>query len=434
MENKRRGLTRSQQYLERARVRIPCQTQCLSKGPTQFVQGVAPVYLERGEGSHVWDVDGHEYIDYLSGLGPISLGYNYPATNEAIIRQLEKGTTFSLMHPLELEVADLLADVIPCAEMARFAKNGSDVTSAAVRLARAYTGREHIAQCGYHGWHDWYVVTTERNKGIPRCFAEFVHPFTYDRLESLERIFREHPGGVAAVMMEPVGVAAPSDGYLQRVKDLAHSHGALLIFDEVITGFRWALGGAQEYFGVEPDLACFGKSMANGMPLSALVGRREVMRMLEEVFFSLTFGGECLSLAAGVATITEMRRKRVIEQIWQKGTALQVGFNELCHEYGLEERVKCIGYPVRSVVRFTDQNGSPSLLLKSVFQQEVIKRGVLFAGYHNLSFSHTEADIERTLEVYGAALRRLRAAMEANGLEAALEGTPVENVFRPQAG
>jgi len=343
MKAKKRSIHQSQALLERAKAKIPCQTQCLSKGPTQFVQGVAPVYLQRGEGSHVWDVDGNEYIDFMSGLGPISLGYNYPATNEAIRSQLESGTTFSLMHPLEVEVAELLTEIIPCAEMVRFGKNGSDATSAAIRIARAYTGREHLAQWGYHGWHDWYAVTTSRCKGIPRRFAELIHPFAYNQIESLEKVFRQYPQEIAAVIMEPVGTSAPENNFLQKVRDLCDRYGALLIFDEVITGFRWALGGAQEFFQVIPDLACFGKSMANGMPLSAVVGRRDVMRASEEVFFSLTFGGECLSLAAAQATINEIREKDVIEHIWLQGRVLQEGLNQLSQEHGLGDKIRCIG-------------------------------------------------------------------------------------------
>ena len=424
-----RSIKRSQALLERAKATIPCQTQCLSKGPTQFVQGVAPVYLQRAEGSHVWDVDGNEYIDFMSALGPICLGYNYARTNEAIRRQLEDGTTFSLMHPLEVEVAELLTEVIPCAEMVRFGKNGSDVTSAAVRIARAYTGREHLAQWGYHGWHDWYAVTTSRNQGIPKQLAELVHPFIYNKIESLEKIFQQHPEDIAAVIMEPVGIIAPENNFLVEVKKLCKRYGALLIFDEVITGFRWSLGGAQEYFQVVPDLACFGKSIANGMPLSAVVGSREVMSISADVFFSLTFGGECLSLASAVATINELREKNVIEYIWRQGKRLQAGLNQLSRECGLGDNIRCVGYPVRSVVQFEIDNIN-SLLLKTVFQQEVIKRGVLFAGYHNLSFSHSDADIQQTLEAYEKALQFIQNAMGNGRLEDALEGSLVENVFR----
>lgn len=425
-----RSINRSQALLERAKAKIPCQTQCLSKGPTQFVQGVAPVYLQRGDGSHVWDVDGNEYIDFMSALGPICLGYSYPRTNDAIRSQLEHGTTFSLMHPLEVEVAELLTEVIPCAEMVRFGKNGSDVTSAAVRIARAYTGREHLAQWGYHGWHDWYAVTTSRNQGIPQRLAELVHPFIYNDLGSLETIFQQYPEEIAAVIMEPVGTMPPQSNFLQEVKNLCKRYGALLIFDEVITGFRWALGGGQEYFQVVPDLACFGKSIANGMPLAAVVGSREVMSTLEEVFFSLTFGGECLSLASAMATISEIRDKGVIEYTWWQGRVLQEGLNKLSQEHGLSDNVKCVGYPVRSVVQFEAEN-STSLLLKTLFQQEVIKRGVLFAGYHNISFSHSDADIQQTLVAYEHALQYIQSAMRKGPLEDALEGTVVQNVFRP---
>lgn len=425
------SISQSQALLDRARATIPCQTQCLSKGPTQFVQGVAPVYLQRGAGSHVWDVDGNKYIDFMSALGPICLGYNYPRTNDAIRVQLEDGTTFSLMHPLEVEVAELLTQVIPCAEMVRFGKNGSDVTSAAVRIARAFTGREHVAQWGYHGWHDWYAVTTSRNKGIPKRFAELIHPFVYNQIDTLEKIFQQYSQDLAAVIMEPVGTSAPQGNFLQQVKELCQRYGALLIFDEVITGFRWALGGAQEYYQVIPDLACFGKSMANGMPLSAVVGRRDVMVASEEVFFSLTFGGECLSLAAALATISEIRDKGVIEFIWQQGQVLQEGLNKLSQEYGLSDKIQCVGYPVRSVVQFEDGHNNPSLVLKSLFQQEVIKRGILFAGYHNISFSHTAEDIQQTLEAYDHALEYIRGAIRRPHPEDYLEGPVVQNVFRP---
>ncbi|HXK59668.1 MAG TPA: aminotransferase class III-fold pyridoxal phosphate-dependent enzyme [Acidobacteriota bacterium] len=425
------ALNQSTALLRQAQELIPCQTQCLSKGPTQFVQGVAPAFLSHGKGSHVWDVDGNEYIDYMSGLGPIILGYNHPVTNEAIRRQLEKATTLSLNSPLEVEVAELLREVIPSAEMVRFGKNGSDATSAAVRIARAYTGREHIAQSGYHGWQDWYVVTTSRNRGIPAALRDLVHPFEYNDLDGLERILRQYKNQLAAVIMEPVLVEAPRDDFLRKVKECCEREGILLIYDEVITGFRWSLGGAQEYFGVTPDIACFGKSMTNGMPLSAVVGRKEVMKTCEDVFFSLTYGGECLSLAAAQATVTFMRQKPVIEQIWNQGRKLQDGFNALAERKDAIQYVSCIGYPVRTVMRFLDRSGRYSLIIKSLFQQEVIKRGILFAGYHNLSFSHTGTDIEKTLEAYGEALDVVKEAAESDNPLEYLQGPPVQNVFRP---
>lgn len=425
-----RELKRSYELKAKAQRLIPSCTQTFSKGPTQFIQGVAPVFLVRGQGSHVWDVDGNEYIDYPMALGPIILGHNYPAVTEAVIHQMRDGTTFSLPHPLEVEVAEMLTEVIPCAEMVRFGKNGSDATSGAVRVARAYTGRDIIVCCGYHGWQDWYIGTTTRNKGVPKAVQGLTIPFEYNNIESLERIFAEHPGQVAAVIMEPVGVIEPRDGFLQQVRELTQREGALLIFDEVVTGFRLALGGAQEYFGVTPDLACFGKAMANGYPIAAIVGRRDIMEQFDEVFFSFTFGGETLSLAAAKATITEMREKNVIAHLWEQGQKLKDGYKVLAREFGVDRYTECIGLPPRTVITFKDETGAESLVLKSLFQQECLKRGVLFSGGQNVCYSHSDADIDYTLRVYRAAMEILAEAIKRGDALQRLEGEPVQPVFR----
>ena len=236
-----RSLAKSREYFTRARHVIPSCTQTFSKGPTQFVQGVAPIFLQRGRGSHVWDVDGNEYIDYPMALGPIVLGYDDPDVLAAVRAQLADGVTFSLAHPLEVEVAETLAKIVPCAEMVRFGKNGSDATSGSVRAARAYTGRDVIACCGYHGWQDWYIGSTTRRRGVPAPICELTRTFVYNDLDSLERIFAECPGRVAAVILEPVGVVEPADDFLQRVAAVTHANGAVLIFDEIVTGFRLAL-------------------------------------------------------------------------------------------------------------------------------------------------------------------------------------------------
>jgi len=423
-------LSRSHVLREKARTLIPSGTQTFSKGPTQFVQGVAPVFLTRAQGSHVWDVDENEYVDYPMALGPVILGHNYPLVTEVVTRQMQEGMAFSLPHPLEVELAELLTEVVPCAEMVRFGKNGSDAVSGAVRVARAYTGRDIIVCCGYHGWQDWYIGTTSRNKGVPKAVQELTIPFRYNDVPSLENIFAEHPGRIAAVIMEPVGVVEPRGGFLQRVRELAHHEGALLIFDEIITGFRLAVGGAQEYFGVMPDLACVGKAMANGFPLSAVVGRREIMELFDEVFFSFTFGGETLSLAASLATIREMRDKNVIGHLWEQGRKLKDGYNVLAREFGVSKHTECIGLPPRTIVTFRDESGAESLILKSLFQQECLKRGVLFAGGHNVCYSHSDADISYTLRVYRTTLEILAAAIREGGAAARLEGEPVQPVFR----
>jgi glutamate-1-semialdehyde 2,1-aminomutase/spore coat polysaccharide biosynthesis protein SpsF len=426
----KRSLTQSQRMKKHAEKLIPSCSQTFSKGPTQFIQGVAPVFLQRGQGSHVWDIDGNEYIDYPMALGPIILGHNYPSVNEAVRKQMEQGITFSLPHPLEVEVAELLVDMIPCAEMVRFGKNGSDATSGAVRVARAYTGRDVIACCGYHGWQDWYIGTTTRNKGVPQAVRDLTIPFEYNKIETLERIFAEHHGQVAAVIMEPIGVVEPDPGFLEQVKEATHRHGALLISDEIVTGFRLALGGAQEYFNVIPDLACFGKAMANGWPISAVVGRREIMELFDEIFFSFTFGGEVLSLVASIATTHEMKSKNVIAHLWEQGRRLMDGYNVLAKEYGLSDNTRCIGLAPRTVITFKDQSGAESLMMKSLFQQECLKRGILFSGGQNICFSHSEGDIDHTLRVYRTVMEILADAIRKGDVAQRLEGEPVQPVFR----
>ena len=409
---------------------IPSSTQTFSKGPTQLIQGAAPVFLQRGQGSHVWDVDGNEYIDWIMGLGPVILGYDYPSVTDAVIHQMGDGVSFSLPHPLEVELAELLVQTIPCAEMVRFGKNGSDATSGAVRAARAYTGRDIIACCGYHGWQDWFIGTTTRNKGVPQAVQELTIPFQYNDIESLERVFSIHQGRVAAVIMEPVGVVEPTDGFLQKVQDLTHREGALFIFDEIITGFRLALGGAQEHYGMIPDLACFGKAMGNGFPISAVVGRREIMELFDEIFFSFTFGGEAVSLAASMATIREMQEKDVIAQLWSRGQKLKDGYNTLAQEFGIEQHTECVGLAPHTVVVFKDETGAESLILKSLFQQECLKRGVLFSVGHNICYSHSDKDVDHTLRVHRTALEILSQAIREGDVLERLEGKPVEPVFR----
>jgi glutamate-1-semialdehyde aminotransferase/spore coat polysaccharide biosynthesis protein SpsF (cytidylyltransferase family) len=409
---------------------IPGASQTLSKGPSQYVQGVAPAFLARAKGSHVWDVDGNDYIDYPMALGPIILGHCYPAVVEAVTRQLADGVSFSLPHPLEIEVAERLISMIPCAEMVRFGKNGSDATAGAVRLARAYTGRDLIACCGYHGWQDWYIGSTTFNRGVPAPVRGLIKPFDYNNLESLRRIFAEDAGKVAAVILEPIGVVEPAPGFLQGVRELCRREGALLIFDEVITGFRLARGGAQEYCGVVPDLACVGKAMANGFPISAVVGARAIMATFDEIFFSFTFGGEAVSLAAANATLKEIADKEVIAHLWEQGRKLMDGITVLTRHFGVDKLVRCQGLAPRTVLAFYDESGRESLLVKSLFQQECLKRGVLFSGGQNLCYSHSDEDIDFTLRSYRAAIEITADAIRKDKVHESLEGEPIKAVFR----
>jgi glutamate-1-semialdehyde aminotransferase len=423
-------LERSRELLARARKVIPTASQTFSKCPTQFIQSTAPNFIARGAGSHVWDVDGNEFIDYPMALGPIILGHNDPDVTAAVVAEMANGTAFSLPHALEVEVAEMLVEMIPCAEMARFGKNGSDVTAGAVRAARAFTGREQIACCGYHGWQDWYIGTTTRNGGVPKAVQELTHPFEYNNLESLEQLFAKFPEQIAAVILEPIGVIEPRADFLPGVAALAKKNGALLIFDEIVTGFRVALGGAQEFFGVTPDLAAFGKAMGNGFPIAAVVGRRDVMEIFDEIFFSFTFGGETAALAAARATMKKLRDAKVIEHIWSKGRQLTDGIRFLANEFGLNEYIEILGQPPRTVFRFKDQAGQESLLVKSYFQQECLRRGILFSGGQNICFAHGDAEIDYTLRVYRTVMEMLRDAFKKGDLASRLEAPMIQPVFR----
>ncbi len=402
----------------------------MSKSPSQWVQGVSPNYVARAAGAHVWDVDGNRYLDFPMALGPVLLGHAYPAVNEAIAAQLADGITFTLPHPLEVEVAERLHALVPGAERVRFAKTGSDVTSAAVRLARASTGREVVLAAGYHGWHDWYLASTSRNRGVPEALRKLVHPVPFGDLDQLAAAMAAHRE-VAALILEPATAIAPGSDYLRAAIELAHDHGALCIFDEVITGFRWAPGGAQEHFGVRADLTCFGKALGNGMPISALTGRAEVMDLLEDVFVSGTHGGETLSLAAARATLDVVASEPVTAHIWRLGSVLRDGLSELIGRHGLEEWVDCLGSAPWTIVAVREPDGREGLLpAKSLLQQELVRRGVLFNGSHFVSFSHSDEDIEQALHAYDEAFAVLADALP-DAVDERLIGPPLSPVFRP---
>jgi glutamate-1-semialdehyde aminotransferase len=422
-------INRSDEYYARAAGLIPAATQTLAKGPGQYVRGIAPKYLKSGKGCHVWDVDGNEYIDLVMGVGPVSLGYQYPVVDDAIREQLGCGISFSLMHPLEVEVAELVRESVQSAEMVRFSKTGCDVTSAAVRLARAYTNRERILCCGYHGWHDWYIGVTERIDGVPVAVRNLTGTFQYNNLDSLVDAIDER---TACVILEPVAFTLPEPGFLARLREICDENGALLVFDEMWTGFRLAIGGAQEHFGVRADLACYSKAIANGMPLSVLAGRCDVMELCEkDIFFFTTFGGEALSLAAAKATIVELRDKAVPDFLARQGEKLRTGYNAIASELNMPYTT-CSGLDCRTVIGFDPAAGNP-LELKSLLQQEMIKRGVLWAGSHNLSYSHSDADIAHILRAYKDALPIVKDAVDAGNVISRLRGAPVEPIFTRSA-
>ena len=420
-----RTLAESQAWWARASKVIPLGTQTLSKSPTQFVQGVSPIYLSHGRGAHVWDVDGNEYIDYPMALGPVILGYAEPDIDNAIRAQLEQGIIFTLMHPLEVEVAERIVGMCPGVEAVRFGKSGSDALSAAIRGSRALTGRDHVLVGGYHGWHDWYIGTTTRNRGVPQATRDLTATFAFNDLADLEKKLNERGGQVAAVVLEPCGAETPDDGFLQDVIDLARAHGALSVFDEVITGFRLAPGGARERYGVTPDLSCYGKALGNGMPISAVAGSWKAMRPFEEVFFSGTHGGETLSLAAAAAVLDRLADGTVLAGIARLGQRMLDGIADRISAHRIAGRVRVGGEPSRAVVGFA---GSDHLVVKSWVQQCLIENGVLFNGSMFICARHQQRDIEDTLEAFDTAFAALAKHDDVAHL---LEGAPVEPVFRP---
>lgn len=422
-------LKKSNEYLKRATGLIPALSQTFSKAPYSYVEGIYPVYLKSGKGSHVFDVDNNEFIDYVLALGPITLGYSYPSVNRAILKQLKNGISFSMPHPLEVELSEKLHNIIPGAEMVRFSKTGSDAVTAAVRVTRGLTKKDKILYCGTGGvWHDWFVTITSRDEGIPSFNKEMIRKFSYNDIELVKILFDEWKDQVAAVCMEPIFSDEPRKGFLEKVKKITHENNAVLIFDEVVTGFRFANGGAQEYLGVEADLVAFGKGIANGMPLGAITGKAEYMKKFDDVFYSTSYGGETLSLAAGIAVINELENKPVIKHCWKIGAEFMSEFNKMASEIGLDMEI--IGFPIRGSIVCRDKDGNASNILKSIFLQECVERGIMFGpGAVFVSFSHSNKDIKTTLKVCEQSMKILKKGIEEGKESSLLRGKEMKKVM-----
>lgn len=427
-----RTFDKNNALLERAVKVSPLAAQTFSKSHRYFIPGQSPMFIDRGEGARLYDVDGNEYLDFICSLGPITLGYNYPAVNQAVMEQLNRGIVFSTQAPVECELAEKLVEVIPCAEMVRFVKNGGDATTSAIRLARAFTGRERVAMCGYHGMQDWSIGASANRRGVPKAVCELTKTFTYNNLASLEALLDAHPDEYAAVILEPIQSNGTTAEFLQAVVDLAHKHGALAIFDEVVSGFRYAIGGGGEYYGVTPDLASFGKGCANGMPISFVAGRKDVLSLIEQgVFISTTFGGDAISMAGALATIKEMQEKDVIGHAWALGTILHDGLEALVKKHGVEKAVSVSGLAPHCGVAFDDVGSLDALDIQSVFAKLMLENGVLCQAITNISFSHTEQDVQIYLHAAEAAFIEIRRAIDADSVEGILpDGIRVNPVFK----
>lgn len=423
---------------ERAHAVIPGGAHTYSKGDDQFPQ-LSPGFIVRGKGSHIWDPDGNEFIDWGMGLRAVILGHADRGVNDAISEQLALGTNFIRPSPIEAEVAELLATRIPSAEMVKFAKNGSDVTTAGIRLARAFTGRDLIARAAEHPFyavHDWFIGDTVVNSGVPEAIRSLTKRFSYGNLDSLEQLFSEHPGQIAAVILEAVTVNEPPAGFLEGVRSLCTKNGAVLIFDEIITGFRWHAGGAQTFFGVTPDLSTWSKGIGNGFSISALCGKRDIMELgglrhdRDRVFLlSNTFGGETHHLAALREVARRVFAGGVVERIWEVGAKLIDGFRAAAADAGITERVHINGYPCSPIQVFHGADGQVSLPLRTLFLQEMASRGVLIP-YIAPSAAHTDADIDRTVDAAREAMRVLAKAIDKGTTDGLLVGEPTKPVFR----
>ena len=428
---------KSKEWQKKAHDLIPGGCHTYSKGDDQFPE-LAPGFMVRGKGCHAWDPDGNEYIEYGIGLRAVTLGHAFEPVVEAVAEQIRLGSNYTRPAVVEVECAEMLVDLIDSAEQVKFAKDGSTVITAATRLARAHTGRKLIAFCEDHpffSYNDWFIGCGEMAGGIPEEETALSVKFRYNDLDSLRSLFDRYPKQIACVVMEAERTEKPADRYLPAVQDLCHANGAVFILDEMITGFRWHNKGAQHVYGIDPDLCGFGKALANGFSLSALTGKREIMELgglrtdKERVFLlSTTHGAETHALAAGIATMRFYQQNDVVGTLHRQGERLANGVNKIVAEMGLEGYFGVAGRPCNLVYFTCDPDKRPSQPYRTLFMQEIIRRGVIGPSFV-ISYSHTDADVDRTIEVVGEALVVYKKALE-EGVDKYLMGRSVKPVDR----
>jgi glutamate-1-semialdehyde 2,1-aminomutase len=428
--------SQSKRMGERLRHLVPGGSHTYAKAADQFPE-LAPAVLARGSGCHVWDPDGNEFVEYGMGLRAVTLGHAFPPVVEAVRESLALGTNFTRPAVIELACAEAFLATITGADMVKFTKDGSTATSAAVKLARAFTGRELVGICAeqpFFSYDDWFICTTTSDAGIPDVVRSQVAAFRYDDLDSVGALFDANPGRVAAIMLEAARLEDPRPGYLEGIRELCTKNGAVLILDEMITGFRWHRGGAQKLYGVTPDLSTFGKALANGFALAALCGRRDIMelgardREDQQVFLlSTTHGAETPALAAAICTMEIYRTEPVIEHLHRQGERLAKGITQVAKARGVEAHVKVMGRPCNLVYGTTGPDGKPSQEFRTLFLQETIRRGIL-APSLVVSYSHTDEDIDRTVAAVDGALEVYARAIQ-DGVDRYLVGPPSRLVY-----
>jgi len=416
---------------------IPGGAHTYSKGDDQFPAN-APRFLERGKGAYVWDDQDRRFLDWTMGLRTMTLGYGNAVVNDAAISQIDLGSNFGRPSRIEVDLAKTLVDLIPCADMVKFAKNGSSVTTAALKLARAHTGRQYVCYCRDHpffSYDDWFISTTDAEAGVAEGSDKHSLPFDFNDLGSLENQFASHPDAIAAVILEPATSGHPDAGFLEGLRDLCDRHGSVLIFDEMITGFRWNLRGAQHYYGVIPDLATFGKGIANGFSVSVLAGCKAIMERgglfhdEERVFLmSTTHGAELHCLQAAAAAIRVMADEDVMSHIWQTGESLIARLNDASKAAGIGGKVEFSGVPCSPYFSCRDADGQDSLSFRTLFLQEMIRHGVIM-NYVVPSFAHGENEISQTVSAAEKAFAVYASAL-TEGIDKYLEGPAIKPVFR----
>ena len=422
-------ISKSNELKNRARKVIPHQTGTFSRASSSFIEGVYPSYIQSANGSHFTDVDNNIFLDYLMGIGPITLGYNYKPVNEAILSQLKEGILFSLPHRVEVELAELMCNTIPYADMAKFEKSGSNAVTGAVRAARYKTKREKIAYCGSGGvWHDWQAAMVSRDGGVPNFNKDLIKIFEYNDYEGLEQIFEDNPEEIAAIVLEPTIYEKPSEIFLKKVREIADKYNSLLILDEIVTGFRFDLMGAQKMFKIKGDLVCFGKGMGNGLPITAITGPEEFMKVFDDLWVSSTNNSESLSMAGTIATINEMKNEKTIEHCWKMGKKLFEGWNKIADRYNIKSKMN--GYPIRMKLECFDSRNNPSNDLKALTIQEMVKKGIFMSpGVTFLSYSHTNEDIEFTLQSFDEICQNISKNISENQYHNHLEGSIPQTIW-----
>lgn len=421
---------KSTQFLPRAEQVIPLGSQTFSKSKAQYPVGFAPLFAERAKGAFIWDIDGNRYVDLVSNLASITIGYADQSQNNYVWRQMKKSVGMSLPSKLETIVAEKISTLVPSMEMMRFAKNGSDATSAAIRLARAYTSRDHVAVCGYHGWQDWYIGSTNRNKGVPNSVQQLTHTFPYDDLESLQKVFDEYGDDLACVVLEPMNRQYPREGFLQTVIEMCEKNGSICVFDETITGFRFTSGGAQQLFNAKPHLSTFGKGIANGYPLSVIGGRKEIMAEMNNIFFSGTFGGELLSLSAADFVLEKHLKDEVAPQLASNGSLITERQEEILSNHDLSDMLRFSGHTSWKFYEWFDVGSVSAQDLKTYFAQEMYENGVLVIGTNNVSLSHNKKAINLILDKFNDAITNIKIALESNSVKERLKFQPLEPVMK----